>query len=98
MTVNSDADLQARIIVSKDTFGTQSALTLGVAESSREIPADLGKTTKAFDLSAVMGGNTVSVFEKSVKIVMGFDLPSGADNIFAYCLDDGTRIAATYDA
>ena len=99
VTVNNKADFQAQITVSKDSFGTQSSLALGVAESSKVVPSDIGKTTKAFDLTATMGGNAVSTFEKNVKVVMTFDsIPSNASKVYAYCIDNGDRIEATFNS
>ena len=99
VTVNNKADFQAQITVSKETFGTQSSLALGVAESSKVVPSDIGKTTKAFDLTATMGGNAVSTFEKKVKVVMTFDsIPSNVSKVYAYCIDNGDRIEATFNS
>ena len=99
VTVNSGAEFKTAITVSKETFGTQSSLALGVAESSKVIPSEIGTTTKAFDLTATMGGNAVSTFEKKVKVVMTFDsIPSNASKVYAYCIDNEEKIEATFNS
>ncbi len=46
-----------------------------------------------------MGGNTVTRFSDEVKVVMVFDnIPATATKVYAYCIDTGDRVEATFNA
>lgn len=97
VTLNSDSDFEASITVSKESFSKQSALTLQVAGSDKKVPSDLGRTSKPFELTAKMGGNSVPGFENQVTVAIALDIPVTTTAAYAYCLDDGTKITAQFD-